>query len=464
MLRHPWEVSIVCLLVLALVAFVVAEVKVREVRPSQNAFFAAAIGLIMLVATGFGVLVYMTTPHSARAPSPSAQAIQSAALVAGLLGAAVTLWLSNARRAHDEAELKLNRRRSDEERFSGAVSLLASESEAARIGALHTLRDLAAIDPSRTQTVLDVVCAYLRLPYDYLTEVENRINPIGQARERERTVRKVAESLIPTLLAESTRADGRTYTIDLGGAALGTLDFSHKRVILIARYATFHENVTLNGALLGRGTVLSGAVFKGRAWFDGVSFSGTAWLDGCVFKQSASFSRAVFASTIRLEGASFYGSADLGKSSIGGLTYFSGATFDADLGLADATSTAGLTLSGVHVSGSLDAARLHVHHDFSMRGAIIAGRVSFERAVVLGKFLVGNARIKGDISMNSVDIGGRMFFQLAEGSEREGALDLDGAILRGSSRFGRSLPVVGQPRYSKFRDRDQDPPPAPRLR
>src|SRR5450759_1973717 len=130
------------------------------------------IPVAILAALLTGVLtfawVYATTPEAASGartgPSRSNLAVQSGALVAGLAGAASTLWLNDHRRRHDQEELAQERDRVEEERFARAVELLGHDQAAVRVGAMHALAGLARSAAPRTQTVIDVLCAYLRQP------------------------------------------------------------------------------------------------------------------------------------------------------------------------------------------------------------------------------------------------------------------------------------------------------------
>src|SRR4051794_12578663 len=51
------------------------------------------------------------------------------------------------------------------ETYTRAVEQLGHDEAPVRLGALHSLERLAQDNPSRRQTVVDVLCAYLRLPY-----------------------------------------------------------------------------------------------------------------------------------------------------------------------------------------------------------------------------------------------------------------------------------------------------------
>jgi hypothetical protein len=51
------------------------------------------------------------------------------------------------------------------ELYTCAVDQLGAEKAPVRLGALHALERLAQINPTQRQTIVDVICAYLRMPY-----------------------------------------------------------------------------------------------------------------------------------------------------------------------------------------------------------------------------------------------------------------------------------------------------------
>lgn len=87
-------------------------------------------------------------------------------VVAGA-GALVALVVAYRRQRVDEAGAHREATRLHTERFSQAVDKLGSDSPAVRLGGVHALAGLAddAPDDSLRQTCIDVLCAYLRLPF-----------------------------------------------------------------------------------------------------------------------------------------------------------------------------------------------------------------------------------------------------------------------------------------------------------
>ncbi|MFD5392343.1 hypothetical protein ACFWMG_46995 [Streptomyces sp. NPDC127074] len=87
-------------------------------------------------------------------------------VVAGA-GALVALVVAYRRQRVDEAGAHREATRLHTERFGQAVEQLGSDSPAVRLGGVHALAGLAddAPDDSLRQTCIDVLCAYLQLPF-----------------------------------------------------------------------------------------------------------------------------------------------------------------------------------------------------------------------------------------------------------------------------------------------------------
>ncbi|WP_331769039.1 hypothetical protein OG948_34905 (plasmid) [Embleya sp. NBC_00888] len=87
-------------------------------------------------------------------------------VVAGA-GALVALVVAYRRQRVDEEGALREATRLHTERFTTAVGQLGHESPAVRLGGVHALAGLADDAPTRElrQTCIDVLCAYLRLPY-----------------------------------------------------------------------------------------------------------------------------------------------------------------------------------------------------------------------------------------------------------------------------------------------------------
>ena len=137
------------------------------------------------------------------------------------------LWMLAFRRQHrQEIAMVLNDLDATEQRitelFTKAVEQLGSDRARVRRGGLSALERLAQDNPAHRQAVVDVICAYLRVPFlptapakepepeateaqrERGTETETRTAGIGDTWRRERGVRLAAQRI----LAKHLRDDG----------------------------------------------------------------------------------------------------------------------------------------------------------------------------------------------------------------------------------------------------------------
>lgn len=272
----------------------------QDFRLVTDTWLVVVGGLVGLVATGFGVYAVVRAPKllltACVLAAVSALLLVGGWLLAvpgtsrvdvlktsGLAGAAVLalygLWINDRRRRTEEARHQLDRERISDERFAKAVELLGKEADQVRVGALHVLAGLARARPDYSQTVLDVLCAYLRRPFPHPSYQSNPADP-GRAEvapsderwteehgiaDRERQVRATAQRLITELLPSSSAPEPESYNLDLTGAALEFFNLSGCHIgQLTARRAHFYGSTRLDNLRASRIMLLSGARFSGR--------------------------------------------------------------------------------------------------------------------------------------------------------------------------------------------------------
>ena len=84
-------------------------------------------------------------------------------------GAAVGLMLAFRRQHHQEIATDLTDRDATERRitelYTKAVEQLGNDKAPVRLGGLYALERLAQDNPAHRQTIVDVICAYLRMPF-----------------------------------------------------------------------------------------------------------------------------------------------------------------------------------------------------------------------------------------------------------------------------------------------------------
>jgi uncharacterized protein YjbI with pentapeptide repeats len=192
---------------------------------------------------------------------------------------------------HDATERRIT------DLYSKAADQLGSDKAAVRLAGLYSLERLAQDNPPLRQTVVNLLCAYLRMPSE-------------TASEQEIEVRRAAQRIFATHLrvvdGQLSDAYWPRITLDLTGAVL--------------------HHFELKDARLREGR-FGGTRFVGTTWFDGVRFDGDAVFGGATFEKSASFRSARFGGEARFRDAKFAGPADFGGAEFAERPSFDGAGF-----------------------------------------------------------------------------------------------------------------------------------------
>jgi hypothetical protein len=254
---------------------------------------------------------------------------------------------------------RLNKSQQVTDTYTKAVEQLGNDHAPVRLGALYSLAQLGQDNPQRRQMVVDVLCAYLRMPYTPLTLGEASITPDARSaahvnpsndpaepaamRSRdiaqELQVRQTAQRLLAAHLRPPVRArhkdaqrrrasPGEDFwsgiSLDLTGATLVDFDLSWAS-ILAAHFneATFEGTAEFRGAVFRNGARFDGATFCGNASFVGATFSDSTSFVGATFSDSASFHNVTFRS-FSFDDATFAGSVG-----------FRWLTFTGDVGFGD---------------------------------------------------------------------------------------------------------------------------------
>ncbi|MEU4686463.1 pentapeptide repeat-containing protein [Streptomyces xinghaiensis] len=315
----------------------------------------------------------------------------SAGVVAGS-GALVALVVAYRRQRVDEDGAMREATRLHTERFTAAVAQLGNVSAAVRLGGVHALSGLADDAPTKDlrQTCIDVLCAYLRLPY----AADPGLGPGDQdARHEYLALREVRHTVIRLIhhhlrLAADSPNSWQGHSFDFSNAVFDGGDWSRIKIS-------------------GNQVSFDGAEFSGGR----VSFGDANFSDSDI-----SFYRADFSAGK----VSF-----LGAKSDGGWISFPGAQFsggEVSFGSA-ALSGRELSFSGAEFSGG----------KVSFSGAMISsGAISFFGAKCCGgeihfsgvRFSGGKVWFNGAIFS-----GGRVSFSCAKLDG--GSVSFDGAEFSG---------------------------------
>ncbi|MET8332182.1 pentapeptide repeat-containing protein [Streptosporangium canum] len=303
------------------------------------------------------------------------------ALTAGAgIGAVITVMLAFRRQRHQELTALITSRQADRnaelaervaehnrqdaaerrvtELYTKAVEQLGSAKAAVRLGGMYALERLAQGNSEHRQTIVNVICSYLRMPYTVPGTAAPGSQPPGPHHseadsidaEGERQVRLTAQHILAEHLRDGRSADQRDTVladpnfwegmrIDLTGAVLINFDFDYCHVAQADfTKATFVESAgfrkaNFNGYSGFKETTFSdyaqffGATFNGFAQFVETTFSQYAGFDGVTFGGFTQFQGTTFGGEARFFGATFSQYAGFGAVTFGGITTFGTATF-----------------------------------------------------------------------------------------------------------------------------------------
>ncbi len=258
------------------------------------------------------------------------------------------------------------------ERFGAAAAQLGSTDVAVRIAGVYAMAGVA--DESRglrRQQCIDVLCGYLRLPYDAAHGNSGRTkrvvtipNPrVGddlddpgkveehhEYRNNDREVRATIVRVIAAHLRPEAEYSWSANDFDFRTAYLEDVDFQRAAfsgTVLFsgaifsgnARFggAVFSETALFDCATFSGNARFAGAIFSRNARFDGATFSRTAGFNDATFSHTAGFNDATFSGPARFDSATFSGPAGFDRATFSDPAGFNGATFSEDAGFDRAT-------------------------------------------------------------------------------------------------------------------------------
>lgn len=343
-------------------------------RPEYQVLKLRTIGWIsvIVVAAGIGLAAWLILAYGRGEPRDSLEAIKTAGAIVIGSGGAVALWLAARRRRTTEIALKqkdleLEQRDRDQqhtvrddierrmtELYTMAANQLGSDKAPVRLAGMYGLERLAQSSPDQRQTVVNVLCAYLRMSsvlYEEcgaasseLNEAVNADNVVREGekssstrleqpgvvrsrddtqREQEWQVRLTVQRIIAMHLrpGQDPAAPVETFwtdiDLDLTGATLLDFDLSqcHIRAASFdgARFrgtasfgkARFSETVSYREAQFGGEVKFMWAQCAGTVSFTGAQFSHAATFDQAEFSSYTSFDKARFGRIAHFEATRF---------------------------------------------------------------------------------------------------------------------------------------------------------------
>jgi uncharacterized protein YjbI with pentapeptide repeats len=376
------------------------------------------------------------------------------------------------------------------DRYNRAVEQLGHEKAPVRLGALYSLERLAQDNPEYRQTVIDVFCAYLRMPYTPASRSQPSVEQVGEAapaaddRERalqpvpgqdsaagELQVRQTAQRILaghlklpegPFSVAQAQREQPSPawifwpgITLDLTGAILVDFNFAQVSVIQ-ARFdeATFQGDAEFGGvtsqgnASFHRATFQGDAefykaIFQGAAVFGGATVEGNARFGGAAFQGNAVFGGATFEGDAYFGGVDFQGTGNFGGAAFQGTANFDRATFQDHAAFPKATFQGAAEFRGVTFHGAAEFLQATFEgnagfDDTTFQGtnffvASFSGNARFDKATFYRKAGFDKATFEGAASF-----GGVTFEDKAEFGEAafQGNAYFGGATFQGDAYFG----------------------------
>jgi Pentapeptide repeats (9 copies) len=394
--------------------------------------------------------------------------------------------------ADNQEQFTLTRQGQVTDRYTKAVEQLGHLKAPVRLGALYSLEHLAQDNPNYRQTIVDVVCAYLRMPYTLpaqpepdAAQVQEMAPPAnGQDRaphsapgrdpaQEELQVRQTAQRLLADHLRRPRGAPQDDQlrpssprlpfwpgiSLDLTGATL--IDFGFARVSVInARFgrATFQGEAVFRGANFQGSAVFDetsfqgdaafgganfqgnaafrGTSFQGNAWFRGTSFQGNAWFRGANFQGDAWFKEATFQGDARFIVATFQGDAWFEKATFNGDAKFIEATFHGDAWFTEANFHGDVEFREANFHGNVGfRAGATFHGSAEFGGVIFQIDAGFEEATFHGAALFMAATFHGGALFIEATFQGDAWFMAAT---FHGAAWFDGATFHGGTLFSEA--------------------------
>ncbi|MFC9534400.1 pentapeptide repeat-containing protein [Streptomyces sp. NPDC056975] len=313
----------------------------------------APLALIIVGALAYGLYqgaeALLTAESTSKNPVDVQDVIKTAVTVITLIGAVLAGLYAYRKQLLSEGDSHRADASQLAERYSQAAEQLGHDQAAVRLAGVYAMARLADDWPEQRQVCVDVLCAYLRMPY------ETHPTEAGFMKGE----REVRLTIIRTIRDHLQDPKGVTtwcgFDLDFTGATFDGGDFSDATFcgrLVDFSHATFSDGrvyfsgATFSGSVVGFvGATFSGGTvdFYGATFSaDGVGFSGATFSSGAVDFSGATFSSG----TVDFSGATFSGgTVDFSEATFSdseGTVYFSGATFSGSVvGFVGATFSGG---------------------------------------------------------------------------------------------------------------------------
>ncbi|MFJ9782517.1 pentapeptide repeat-containing protein [Amycolatopsis sp. NPDC101161] len=313
------------------------------------------------------------------------------------------------------------------ELFTKAVEHLGADEAPVRLGGFYALERLAQDNAEQRQTIVNVMCAYLRMPVDPPQAPVDAPEAHRQW-QQEREVRLTAQRILTSHLRPGPEPENPAarfwpgLELDLTGAVLINADFSgcHLHVL--------H---------------LNGITFLGPTRFTGTTFAEDATFEHATFTDEAQFGHATFAGRAQFRSMTFAGSVDFVEAKFMRGARFDGTSFTADAGFLGARfgRRAWFTKTVFAHGAEFGSARFATDSEF--RGAVFGGNARFVGTTFAGNANFPGAAFRHDVSFRDAVFARDVSFQ---GAAFDGTLGLRDATFRKNAEF-RGVTFAQAPRF-----------------
>jgi uncharacterized protein YjbI with pentapeptide repeats len=313
-------------------------------------------------------------------------------------------WLNERTQAHIEYD-SMERRVT--ELYTAATEQLGHDKSAVRLAGMYALERVGQNNEAHRQTVVDVLCAYLRI----IPDIQGESKPFLDATSHEPSndelqVRLAAQKILEKHLHRPRYPNSNSESfwphidVDLSGAYL--VDFSLRDCQV--RKAEF------DGAHFMGDTVLLRAIFEGHPWgltgpygvggasFADVCFEGDVNMEDACFHGDSSFSDCHFGGEAYICGVRFEGPVDFLGSTFNELATFEGTTFNRNAFFGEVKFLGPAFFSAGYIYET--AARFNDEADFSQ--CRFHEIVNFKDAIFTSKPNVGQTEL------NNLDMSGAL--------------------------------------------------------
>ena len=334
-------------------------------RPLSNWSIAAGALVVLGVAGVVGFVLLRR--YGGLGAQIQLDAIRTAGTLVIGTGGAVALLLTARRQRYTELALVHTDRDATERRitelYTKAADQLGSEKAPVRLAGLHALERLAQNTLDQRQTIVDVICAYLRMPYTPPDEQSPADDASTEHRRQEQQVRLTAQNILSRNLRVVAQRRRHWWhrarpapawsgiQLNLTGALL--LEFSLEECQLdYADFtrAQFTSDASFRGAQFTSGASFKDAQFTSMAFFRGAQFPSVAFFRGAQFTSMAFFEGAQVAGVAFFEGAQFTSGTFFDGAQFTGVAVFEGAQFTSEAVFDGAQFTSGAIFEGARLA------------------------------------------------------------------------------------------------------------------